>query len=397
MSLSVEVYNPKDKHFSPCHLFIDPGAEASFCTVELQQRLGLATLLEQDLNIITFGNQVNQETAAIVRLILRNPLITSESKSIVVYAKNSKITSAYRPPPLTTADLAHLHALQWHYAPPTGAIEPDILLGMDLWWSLFEGSVREILPSGLVALNTFLGIIVSGVQQPRRPLPRASPHQLLVNSVGVLEEVEAFEGPSTSETDAWALSNIGISDDIDSKPAAFVDHQLVRDFLASHEVRERGRIYINLPWNEKRHLLPDSFHLAFSRLASNLPRYRMDPKIWDSIQQCIQDMLDRDVLEVVSDPARADGPVVYYIPLHIVFRPSSSTTKVRPTLDASAKYQGEISLNDALHVGPSLLGELVPIILQCRTHQYLISSDIEKAFWAVWLKEEERDATRIVW
>ncbi len=44
----------------------------------------------------------------------------------------------------------------------------------------------------------------------------------------------------------------------------------------------------------------------------------------------------------------------YYLPVHGVFKESSSTTKVQAVFDASAKTTSGFSLNDTLEAGPNL-------------------------------------------
>ena len=55
------------------------------------------------------------------------------------------------------------------------------------------------------------------------------------------------------------------------------------------------------------------------------------------------------------------------------------TTKVRVVYDASSKVS-ESSLNDCLHVGPSLNPLLLDILLRFRVHEGTVTGDIEKAF-----------------
>ncbi|XP_035204567.1 uncharacterized protein LOC118179501 [Stegodyphus dumicola] len=72
----------------------------------------------------------------------------------------------------------------------------------------------------------------------------------------------------------------------------------------------------------------------------------------------------------------------------------STTTKIRPVFDASARESGKCSLNDLLYKGPNLL-EIIPDILdRFRIHPIGLSSDIEKAFLMLSIAPQHRDFLR---
>ena len=66
------------------------------------------------------------------------------------------------------------------------------------------------------------------------------------------------------------------------------------------------------------------------------------------------------------------------MPHHPVVREHSSSTKVRPVFDASAKGVNELSLNDCVESGPSLILSLLEILLRFRRWNVAIKADIEK-------------------
>ncbi len=88
---------------------------------------------------------------------------------------------------------------------------------------------------------------------------------------------------------------------------------------------------------------------------------------------------------------------VYYMPIHAVFKESSSTTKVRAVFDASARSTNGKSLNDLLAVGPTLHPTLSQIILKFRTYRVAVSSDISKMYREVLLHPEDRSLHRFIW
>ena len=66
--------------------------------------------------------------------------------------------------------------------------------------------------------------------------------------------------------------------------------------------------------------------------------------------------------------------------------------------DASAKVRkGGTSLNDCLHVGPSLNPLLFDILLRFREKRVALIGDIEKAFLNIDVDKRDRDCLRFLW
>ena len=63
--------------------------------------------------------------------------------------------------------------------------------------------------------------------------------------------------------------------------------------------------------------------------------------------------------------------------------------------DASAKTPEGPSLNDCMHAGPSLLPNLMDILLRFRLQRVGLISDIEKAFLNISISPEQRNFSKI--
>lgn len=70
----------------------------------------------------------------------------------------------------------------------------------------------------------------------------------------------------------------------------------------------------------------------------------------------------------------------YYMPHHPIIKASSTTTKVRVVIDASAKIDKGISLNEVLLTGPTVQDNLFIILLRFRTYVYAMTSDIAQMY-----------------
>ena len=105
---------------------------------------------------------------------------------------------------------------------------------------------------------------------------------------------------------------------------------------------------------------------------------------------------DGVISEVPADELETDN-VVFYLPHRPVVKPSSSSTKVRPVFDASARGPNGLSLNDVVFTGPALMPSVQEILLRFRRWRFGISGDIKRAFHQIALRAEDRDAHRFLW
>jgi hypothetical protein len=80
-----------------------------------------------------------------------------------------------------------------------------------------------------------------------------------------------------------------------------------------------------------------------------------------------------------------------------VIKETSDTTKLRVVFDGSALSTTGVSLNDTLHTGPKLQDDLFEILLKFRSHQYVITGDIEKIYRQILVRPEDRKYQLILW
>ena len=66
----------------------------------------------------------------------------------------------------------------------------------------------------------------------------------------------------------------------------------------------------------------------------------------------------------------------YYMPVHVIYKHSSTSTKVRAVFDASAKSSTGVSLNDTVLVGPTVHSQLLLMCQRC-IERYCLRSQIE--------------------
>ena len=88
---------------------------------------------------------------------------------------------------------------------------------------------------------------------------------------------------------------------------------------------------------------------------------------------------------------------VFYMPIHVVYKEASTTTKIRAVFDASAKTSSGMSFNDTLAVGPTVHPQLLDVLLKFRMHKVVLTTNISKMYREVQLMESDKDFHRFVW
>ncbi|GBN28942.1 hypothetical protein AVEN_153311-1 [Araneus ventricosus] len=155
-----------------------------------------------------------------------------------------------------------------------------------------------------------------------------------------------------------------------------------------------NRYEVCLPWADDSFPLPDNFNLAKKRLEVTTEKL-LSGNLYDKYENVFQEWLDEGIIEEVPP----NEVVLYgnYLPHRPVIKESSSTTPIRPAFDASAKLQGQPSLNQCLQCGPNLI-ELIPDILaRFRVKKFGATADIRKAFLQISVSKEDRDYLRFLW
>ena len=112
----------------------------------------------------------------------------------------------------------------------------------------------------------------------------------------------------------------------------------------------------------------------------------------------IQEYLDLNHAQPVTEQElQTPEKDCYYLPMHGVYKDSSSTTKLRVVFDASAQSSTKVSLNDTLAVGPTLHPTLDHILLKFRMYRVALSGDITKMYREILLSPPDRQLHRFLW
>ncbi|GFU42425.1 DUF1758 domain-containing protein [Trichonephila clavipes] len=103
---------------------------------------------------------------------------------------------------------------------------------------------------------------------------------------------------------------------------------------------------------------------------------------------------------VIEEIPGKELPVrTHYLPHRPVIKETSATSsmKIRPVFDASAKINNHLSLNDCLETGNNLIESVPAILARFRLKPIGVISDIRRAFLQISLHEKDRDFVRFLW
>ena len=120
------------------------------------------------------------------------------------------------------------------------------------------------------------------------------------------------------------------------------------------------------------------------------------PQLKKEYDNIINEQLVKGVVE--EAPENPTGYRVYYMPHKPVVRQDVTSTKVRMVFDANAKPNTSAeSINDCMFTTPTSQPQLWDILVRTRLMQNLVRADIQKAFFQIEVKEEDRDSFRFLY
>ena len=169
----------------------------------------------------------------------------------------------------------------------------------------------------------------------------------------------------------WELEQVPQSDVFSA-----ADHSALQHFDDHYEVLPDGRYSVALPRVNNPPPLGDSRSMSLRRFSQNERSLIKKGKLQD-FNAVMKEYLTLDRAELVPNEDLLHPPNdVFYLPIHGVFKNSSTTTKLRAVFDASASSSSGTSLNDLLLTGPNLYPLLTTILTKFRFHRIAFSADI---------------------
>ncbi|CAG7827818.1 unnamed protein product, partial [Allacma fusca] len=262
----------------------------------------------------------------------------------------------------------------------TGCKSVDILIGADAIGKIMTGQVRH-LKCGLIAVKTKLGWTLMG-EVPKRP--REERPSLVVTRL--------LNSPSCI-TSLWQLEAIGITDPAETTTREELERSAKEHFLSTVSVNQVGSYQVHLPWVDGHPELGTNLAIAEKRLVATTAKLRENNRLAEYCR-IFEEWLSLGVIERVPE---GESKCMHYLPHRAVVKEASTTTKVRPVVDASAHERNSPSLNDCLEKGPNLIEEILPLLIRFREKRIGVVADIAKAFLQISVAEQDRNFLRFLW
>ena len=373
--------NAPDGSSVEARAILDSASSASFISERLAQSLCLPRS-SRNARISGIGGMSHKSPVQSITTFDVSAVRSSSRKIGVTAVVVPRVTCDLPPLPIPF-NLKWNHLTNLQLADPTfnqpGRI--DLLLGVDVFVNVLLHGRRCGPPGSPVAFETEFGWVLAGEAESCAPSDHVTTyHTTLISGDDVLRKF-------------WEIEEKPMSDSTLSPEERTVVHH----FCDNHSRSDSGRFIVPLPKKPDTKQIGESRSQAVRRFLS-LERSLHAKNRFDEFGSVMQEYLDLGHAELVP-PSDLEKPQhqVFYLPVHVVHKDSSTTTKIRAVFDASAKSSSNVSLNDTLLVGPTVHPPLVDVLLRFRLHRVALIADVSKMYRAVELIESDKDLHRFVW
>ena len=308
------------------------------------------------------------------------PAVTDTVTAIIPAQPLSEVTKMQHLRGLTLADTT--------YNVPSAI---NIILGADMLPSILsEGRTRKGKLTEPVVIETIFGWTLAG------PVPGFTRSIDVVPTYCMLPRIQCEPTPPHEPTLDKLLQAI-LHEEEDPKERKSNNQEVAeRHFRATTKyLANEQRYEVSLPKKDNIGQLGESRPQAVARYLHTTiaaGRKNIQQQFHDGIASYIQLGHAEEVPPEAQPP-----PNAFWLPMHSVLKLSSSSTKLRIVFDGSAATTSGLSLNQTLHVGPTIQATLSDTLMKFRTYPIALNADISKMYREVKLCQEDKDLHRFVW
>lgn len=366
---------------------IDSGSQRSFLSDKITNRLGLITRKSHfEVSGIGGHSQTSTQECEIVLFSGRYNLLFNVTAIILPKVTNIIPSSTFDVP--TCTNLSDLDLADPNFNVSNNR---DLILGNDCERHINLEGIKRNICGEASAYNTVFGWVLIG------PI-NISQIQTFTTSVTPTGESSMGE-VSLSET----LKRFWEQEEVPSAPTLSPEDNYCEQFFNDTTIRlPDGRYMVRLPFKKE---YPLSISLGPSRFSALCQYSRMEqnlvkkPELHSQYNAVLSEYLSLNHMEETTSSEIFSNDTVrsFYLPHHAVLLPDSKTTKVRVVFNASRKTKSGFSLNDVLYMGSTLQSDLIGIILNWRTYEYVFSGDIQQMYRQILIHPDDRPFQRILY
>ena len=360
---------------------LDTGSSASFVSERLAQALHLRRSTQNARICGIAGLQHSDGKQSVTQIIISSMQSSGKKHKVNAFIV-PQITGnlpMYPSPP--TQNWKHLDGLT--LADPdynkTGRI--DILLGIGVFVDVIRFGRRSGPHDSPTALNTEFGWVLAGSTGSQDNTTLVTTH---LTSVLTGDDILR----QFWEVEEKAVPNCTLT---------LEERSAIEHFQTNYVRKEDGRFMVPLPKRPQDSKIGESRAQAVRRFLS-FERSIHSKGIFPEVRKVIEEYFDdQHAEEVPTDDLEKPQNKVFYLPIHVVHKESSTTTKVRAVFDASATTSTGTSLNSTLMVGPTVHPPLLGVLIRFRNHRIAMIADVSRMYRAVLLTDHDKDLHRFVW
>ena len=362
-------------------ILFDSGSDRSFISKDLAKSLKLPVVRQESVSFACFGepNKLRRNEPRKIRKLAGNwpELELIEIECICAPMFRAKIPDEHA---------ASFGDIQFGENYGEGRkITIDILIGLDYYWALMKQDMIRS-PVGLVAQLTSFGWMLSGSWPSKTENDRLHVSHLNL----CLQNI-----PESLIRKFWDLESVGILSDEQEEAS-----DVLKNFRQTVHQQD-GRYIVHLPWKHscQKDQLMDNEIAAQKRMSALDRKLSSNLDLKNRYDEALLGLENEGIIHEVTteELSSPSGHPVFYLPHRPVVKESSQTTKIRPVFDASASGPNGISLNDCMEAGPSLIPNLVSVLLRFRRWKFACCADITKAFLQIRVHIPDQNVHRFLW
>ncbi|XP_043259316.1 uncharacterized protein LOC122401314 [Colletes gigas] len=363
-----------NNHEHECRVLLDGCSQCHFITDKLAQKLQL----NKEKIDLPFAGLGQLTTRAEYRVKATIKSKTSKFQSEVEFVALPRITSLLPSRRVHRKELSIPNNIPLADPEFDKPAEIDALIGTTLFYKLLNiGQIKLSGAADVRLQKTMLGwIVVGDVHKSNNNSGSNSCH--LITSL------------DNQLTRFWEV------EEVPHKKHRSLEETKCETLYMETTKRDRdGRYIVQLPFNDKRNNIGQSYGTALNRFYSIERKLARDKVLQQYYSNFLREYRDLGHMrDITQSDNKQEG---YYIPHHAVIKEDSLSTNVRVVFDASAKSMTNVSLNDAMMVGPPIQGDLIFIIMRFRLHNVVLAADLQKMYRQVKVVDSDAIYQKILW